>query len=80
MATPPVIGLLVECRDEPGVLYRLTEAIFRHGANITYVAGGSARREAIAEIQLEVAGAPDQTRLTAELESVTGVTKVSVVP
>jgi energy-converting hydrogenase B subunit Q len=80
MATPPAIGLLVECRDEPGVLYRLTEAIFRHGANITYVAGGSARREAIAEIQLEVAGAPDQTRLTAELESVTGVTKVSVVP
>jgi energy-converting hydrogenase B subunit Q len=80
MATPPVIGLLVECRDEPGVLYRLTEAIFRHGANITYVAGGSARREAIAEIQLEVAGAPDQTRLTAELESVTGVNQVSVVP
>jgi energy-converting hydrogenase B subunit Q len=74
-----VIGLLVECRDEPGVLYRITEAIFRHGANITYVAGGE-RREAVAELQLEVSGAPDQTRVIADLEGVQGVTKVSVVP
>jgi energy-converting hydrogenase B subunit Q len=79
MVGPVVIGLLVECRDEPGVLYRLTEAIFKHGANITYVAGGE-RREALAELQLEVSGAPDQTRLIADLESVQGVTKVSVVP
>jgi energy-converting hydrogenase B subunit Q len=70
---------LVECRDEPGVLYRITEAIFRHGANITYVAGGE-RREALAELQLEVSGAPDQTRVIADLEGVQGVTKVSVVP
>jgi energy-converting hydrogenase B subunit Q len=74
-----VTGLLVECRDEPGVLYRITEAIFRHGANITYVAGGG-HREAIAELQLEVSGAPDETRLIADLEGVQGVTKVSVVP
>jgi energy-converting hydrogenase B subunit Q len=79
MAGPFVIGLLVECRDEPGVLYRITEAIFRHGANITYVAGGE-RREAVAELQLEVSGAPDQTRVIADLEGVQGVTKVSVVP
>ena len=75
-----VIGLLVECRDEPGVLYRLTEAIFRHGANITYVAGGVARREASAEIQLEVSGAVDEKRLIADLEAVAGVTAVTVVP
>ena len=75
-----VIGLLVECRDEPGVLYRLTEAIFRHGANITYVAGGAARHEATAEIQLEVSGAADQARLTADLEAVAGVTAVTEVP
>jgi energy-converting hydrogenase B subunit Q len=74
-----VTGLLVECRDEPGVLYRITEAIFRHGANITYVAGGG-HREAIAELQLEVSGAPDETRLIADLEGVQGVTQVSVVP
>jgi energy-converting hydrogenase B subunit Q len=79
MVGPFVIGLLVECRDEPGVLYRITEAIFRHGANITYVAGGE-RREALAELQLEVSGAPDQTRVIADLEGVQGVTKVSVVP
>jgi energy-converting hydrogenase B subunit Q len=75
-----VTGLLVECRDEPGVLYRITEAIFRHGANITYVAGGAARREAVAELQLEVAGAPDQPRLVSDLEGVQGVTRVSIVP
>jgi uncharacterized protein with ACT and thioredoxin-like domain len=66
--TDEILGLLVECRDEPGVLYRLTEAIFRHGANITYVAGGAARREAVAELQLEVSQAPDQARLIADLE------------
>ena len=79
MARSDVAGLLVECRDEPGVLYRLTEAIFRHGANITYVAGG-ARREAVAELQLEVSGAPDQSRLIADLEEVQGVTQVTLVP
>jgi energy-converting hydrogenase B subunit Q len=80
MVTSDVFGLLVECRDEPGVLYRITESIFRHGANITYVAGGVARRDAVAEIQLEIAGAPDQNRLTGELEAVQGVIKVTAVP
>src|SRR5438128_10485115 len=79
MATSDVAGLLVECRDEPGVLYRVAEAIFRHGANITYVAGG-ARRESIAELQLEVSGAPDRQSLIADLEAVQGVTRVGVVP
>lgn len=75
-----VTGLLVECRDEPGVLYRVTEAIFRHGANITYVAGGAARREALAELQLEVSGAPDHAALIADLKAVQGVTSVGIVP
>jgi energy-converting hydrogenase B subunit Q len=79
MAGPDATGLLVECRDEPGVLYRITEAIFRHGANITYVAGG-ARREALAELQLEVSRAPDTKQLIADLEGVKGVTRVSTVP
>ena len=78
--SPEAVGLLVECRDEPGLLYRITEAILRHGANISYVAGGATRSEALAELQLEVAGAPDQTRLIADLEGVQGVMKVSVVP
>ena len=80
MAGTETTGLLVECRDEPGVLYRITEAIFRHGANITYVAGGAARRETIAELQLEVSGVPEQAQMIADLEEVRGVTKVSKVP
>jgi energy-converting hydrogenase B subunit Q len=80
MATPEVFGLLVECRDEPGVLYRITEAILRHGGNITYVAGGVARSDAMAEIQIEVSGAPDQAKLTSDLSGVQGITKVSAVP
>jgi len=79
MAAPPAIGLLAECRDEPGVLYRLAEAIFKHGANIGYVAGGSGR-EALADIQMEVTGAPDESRLIADLEAVEGVMKVTLVP
>ena len=66
------IGLLVECRDEPGVLHRITDVILRHNANISYVAGG-ARREALADLQLEVSGAPDEHRLIADLEGVPGV-------
>src|SRR5260370_21904226 len=32
-----VLGLLVATRDEPGVLYRLFEATFKHCPNITYI-------------------------------------------
>ena len=79
MSGPTAVGFLAECRDEPGVLYRLAEAIFRHGGNVAYVAGG-AHREAVAEIQLEVTGAPDSNRLRADLEAVEGVTKITLVP
>ena len=79
MSGEEVVGLLVEARDEPGVLYRLSEAILRHGANITYVAGG-AHRAMTAELQLEVVGAPDVSRLVADMEAVEGVTRVSTVP
>src|SRR5207247_9773913 len=79
MAAPGVIGLLVECRDEPGVLHRITEVILRHEANIGYVAGG-AREGPIAEIQLEVSAAVDQGRLIADVEGVPGVTRVTAVP
>ena len=88
MADPVVLGLLIAARDEPGVLYRLSETIFRHGANVTYVAGGAHRDAgraegaslADAELQLEVSGAPDVARLIADLEGLEGITKVSLVP
>ena len=79
MAEPAVLGLLVEARDEPGILYRLTEVIFRHGANITYVAGG-AHRESTAQLQLEVTGARDEAGLLAELRALEGITEIGVVP
>jgi energy-converting hydrogenase B subunit Q len=80
MVSPEVFGLLVECRDEPGVLHGITETILRHRGNITYVAGGVARSDAMAEIQIEVSGAPDRAKLTSDLEGVQGITKVSAVP
>lgn len=74
-----VVGLLVSSDDKPGVLYRVAETIFRHGGNVTYVAGG-AKRQAGAELQVEVSGAPDTERLVADVSAVDGVTSVSVVP
>src|SRR2546428_8737091 len=74
-----VLGLLVATRDEPGVLYRISEVIFKHGANVTYIAGG-AHRENVAELQLEVTGAGDEVSLMADLEGLDGVTEVSRVP
>jgi energy-converting hydrogenase B subunit Q len=82
MAEPQakVVGLLVSSDDKPGVLYRVAETIFRHGGNITYVAGGAKRQEVGAELQVEVTGAPDTDRLVADVRAVEGVTNVSLVP
>jgi energy-converting hydrogenase B subunit Q len=81
MAEPlaAVVGLLVSSDDKPGVLYRVAETIFRHGGNITYVAGGAKRQEG-AELQVEVTGAPDTEQLVADVRAVEGVTNVSLVP
>src|SRR5260370_921599 len=78
MSGGEVLGLLVATRDEPGVLYRISEAIFKHGANITYIAGGSSADSA--ELQLEVTGAGDQAMLIADLGGLQGITKESRVP
>jgi energy-converting hydrogenase B subunit Q len=78
MSDGEVLGLLVSTRDEPGVLYRISEAIFKHGANITYIAGGSAVDSA--ELQLEVTGAGDEARLLADLVGLQGITNVTRVP
>jgi energy-converting hydrogenase B subunit Q len=80
MAETGTSGLLVECRDEPGVLHRITEVILRHNANISYVAGGARREAEFADLQLEVSGAADEARLIGELEQVAGVIRVAAVP
>src|SRR5215831_9327714 len=50
-AQPSQLALLVVSRDEPGVLYRVSELIYRHGANITYIATSAA-----GETQIELDG------------------------
>src|SRR5260370_42410975 len=57
----------------------MSEAIFKHGANGTYIAGG-AHREHAAELQLEVTGARDEAKLIADPVGLEGITKVSRVP
>jgi len=76
---PEVLGLLIESPDRPGVFYRVAETIFRHGANITYIAGGEHRAGA-AQLQMEVTGAADTARLVQDLEDLDVVTRVTIVP
>ncbi len=74
-----LLGLLVASRDEPGVLYRVTEVIYKHRANIEYIAGG-ARKDDVAELQLEVSGTTDENQLVKDIEALEGITKVNLVP
>ncbi|HYM96354.1 MAG TPA: DUF5612 domain-containing protein [Candidatus Sulfotelmatobacter sp.] len=76
---PDVLGLHVESLDRPGVFYRVAETIFRHGGNITYIAGGE-HRDGAAQLQMEVTGAPDASQLVRELEALEAVTSVTAVP
>jgi len=67
--------LLVVSRDEPGVLYRVAEVIYRHGANISYIA-----TSAVAETQLELTGVAQEDALVEELGGLEAVTAVLRVP
>jgi energy-converting hydrogenase B subunit Q len=73
--TGDLLALLVKVRDEPGSLYRVSEVIYRHRGNVTYVStirGG--------EIQFEMTGVDDRGLLVADLlalkPSVEGVHEV----
>jgi energy-converting hydrogenase B subunit Q len=72
---PSPLALLVVTRDEPGALYRVAEVIYRHRANITYIA-----TSAVAETQLELEGVADGDALIAELEALDQVHEVVRVP
>ena len=70
------LALLVTTRDEPGALYRVAEVIYRHRANITYIA-----TSAVAETQLELEGLGDGgDGLLADLEALDVVRSVVRVP
>jgi len=77
MSEPDVapLALLIVSRDEPGVLYRVSELIYRHGANITYIA-----TSAVGETQIELEGVRDGVGLFAELEQIESVHSVLRVP
>jgi energy-converting hydrogenase B subunit Q len=72
---PPELALLVSSRDEPGVLYRVSEVIYRHGANITYIA-----TSAVGETQIELEGVVDAPGLIEELDGLDMVQAVTRVP
>src|ERR1700674_4508599 len=57
-----LLALLVKVRDEPGSLYRVSEAIYRHGGNVTYVSTISG-----GEIQFEMIGVDDREQLVQDL-------------
>jgi energy-converting hydrogenase B subunit Q len=65
----------VTTRDEPGALYRVAEVIYRHRANITYIA-----TSAVAETQLEMEGMADGDALVAEIAELDVVSDVLQVP
>ncbi|HLH71324.1 MAG TPA: DUF5612 domain-containing protein [Candidatus Dormibacteraeota bacterium] len=75
MAASGQLALLVTSRDEPGALYRISEVIYRHGANITYIA-----TSAVAETQIEMEGVQDEAQLVADLERLEVVHAVQRVP
>jgi energy-converting hydrogenase B subunit Q len=73
--TTSQLALLVTTRDEPGALYRVAEVIYRHRANITYIA-----TSAVAETHLEMEGMEDGDALIAELAELDVVGDVRRVP
>ncbi len=76
---PDTLALLVAARDQPGVLYRVTEAIYRRGGNVTYL--GTARaEEGRSDTQLEVSGVDDREALISELRALDLVEAITEVP
>jgi energy-converting hydrogenase B subunit Q len=69
------LALLIASRDEPGTLYRVSEVIYRHRANISYIA-----TSAVGETQIELEHVDDPPRLMSELEALEVVTSVKPVP
>jgi energy-converting hydrogenase B subunit Q len=72
---PASLALLIASRDEPGALYRVSEVIYRHGANITYIATSD-----VGETQIELENVADGDSLVADLRALEVVTDVLQVP
>ena len=75
----PIPAFLISAEDRPGVLYRVTEAIFRRGGNITYIATTRSAPDHV-DFQIELAEVAAADDLAEELSRVEGVAAVSRVP
>lgn len=71
------IGVVVQGRDEPGVLHRLTGVIAAHGGNIVSVEMLESRVEGESRIYFEIDAARTPEPLLAELEALPAVLSVS---
>ena len=69
------LAILVSSLDAPGSLYRVCEAIFHHGANITHIATSGAGRT-----QMELEGVIDREALLTALRGLEPVRAVAEVP
>lgn len=76
---PEPLALLVQTRDQPGVLHSLTGIISDHRANITYV-DITDRREGMASIYFELERVTEPERLISDLEALETVTQVERTP
>lgn len=70
------IGVVVETRDEPGVLHRLSGVMAAHGANIVSVEMLEARESGSSRIYFELETGADSTALLADLGAVRQVRSV----
>lgn len=74
------IGIVVEARDEPGVLHELTGIIARHSANIASVEMLGSAVAGLSRIYFELDQAPNAPALVADLAAGTAVCAVSQEP
>jgi energy-converting hydrogenase B subunit Q len=79
MQDPEGAAFLISAEDRPGVLYRVTEAIFRRGGNIGYIATTGVGGGRV-DFQIELEPMADLPGLAQELEGLEAVAAVVRVP
>ena len=70
-------ALMIQAKDQPGVLFQLTRVIADHQANISYIDIGAKSRE-LASIYLELQEVSDLDSLIEELQALTVVQSLEV--
>jgi energy-converting hydrogenase B subunit Q len=73
------IALDIMAKDKPGVLNRVTDVIYKDGANIAHISTGE-RRKGKAKVYFELEGVKDKGRLKKGISSLDGIIEVEEVP